>query len=219
MLKLELNDRKSHYLTRLGILNEVQALFQNTFNVDDNFGGISFDYGDDEIEHYSFAFHKVPSIPTFWKAGVTDNNIITDVVISSSAMNAIAYMSYKFKFYSKTANIMFLSTGSRLYDSHLDLIKSLKKKRITMIFNDDFFGKVTDIKVAAALLNQPIKFTVEQDNIIVSFKEKDITFDSLNLSLNTFRKAFNVRIPKLRTQKSRGVNYVQDHFENALKVN
>jgi hypothetical protein len=217
MLKLELNDRKSHYLTRLGILNEVQALFQNTFNVDDNVGGISFDYGDDEIEHYSFAFHKVPSIPTFWKAGDTDNNIITDVVISSSAMNSIAYMSYKFKFYSNTANILFLSTGSRLYDSHLDLIKTFKKKRITMIFNDDFFGKVADIKVAAALLNQPIKFTIEQDNIIIGFKEKDITFDSLNLSLNTFRKAFNVRIPKLRTQKSRSVNYVQEHFENAFK--
>lgn len=217
MINLELNDKKGHYLTRLGILDEVRALFHNTYNINENLGGISFDYGDCEIEHFSFAFHKVPSIPTFWKAGVTDSNIITDVIISSSAMNTIAYMSYKFKFYSKTANILFLSTGSRLYDCHLDLIKSLKKKRITLIFNDDFFGKVADIKVAAALLNQPIKFTVGQDNVIISFKEKDITFNSLNLSLNAFRKAFNVRIPKLRTQKSRGVNYVQDHFENAFK--
>lgn len=216
MLKLELNDRKAHYLTRLGVLNEVQALFQNTFNVDDNLGGISFDYGDDAIEHFSFAFHKIPSIPAFWKAGIMDSNIITDVIIGSSAMNIIAYMSYKFKYFSKKANILFLSTGSRLYDSQLDYIKTFKNKRITLVFNNDFFGRTADIKVAAALLNLPVKISLEQENVIITFKEQSITFDLLTLSLNTFIKAFSVRTPKLKTKKSKGVNYIQDHFKNAF---
>jgi hypothetical protein len=216
MLQLELNDRKAHYLTRLGVLNEVQALFQNTFNVDDNLGGISFDYGDDAIEHFSFAFHKIPSIPSFWKAGIIDSNIITDVIIGSSAMNIMAYMSYKFKYFSKKANILFLSTGSRLYDSQLDYIKTFKNKRITLVFNNDFFGRTADIKVAAALLNLPVKISLEQENVIITFKEQSITFDLLTLSLNTFIKAFSVRTPKLKTKKSKGVNYIQDHFKNAF---
>ncbi|RYX80006.1 hypothetical protein EON73_05890 [bacterium] len=213
---MELNDRKAHYLTRLGVLNEVQALFQNTFNVDDNLGGISFDYGDDTIEHFTFAFHKIPSIPAFWKAGIMDNNIITDVIIGSSAMNIIAYMSYKFKYFSENANILFLSTGSRLYDSQLEYIKTFKNKRITLVFNNDFFGRTADIKVAAALLNLPIKISLEQENVIITFKEQSITFDLLTVSLNTFIKAFSVRIPKLKTKKSKGVNYIQDHFKNAF---
>ncbi|RYX81527.1 hypothetical protein EON73_04755 [bacterium] len=217
MLKLELNDRKGHYLTRLGILNEVQALFQNTFNVEDNLDGIIFSYSDDEFEHFSFAFHKVPSVPTFWKAGIMENNLITDVVIGSSAMNIIAYMSYMFKSFSKTANILFLSTGNRLYNSHLEHIKTFNKKHITLVFDDDFYGKVADIKVAAALLNQPVKFNLRQEDVIISFKGKDIAFELLTLSLNAFRKAFKVRIPKLRTQKSKGVNYIQDHFKNGFK--
>lgn len=217
MLKPVLNDRKTHYFTRLGIIKEVQALFQNTCTFDDRLGGVFFDYGDDEIEHFSFGFHKVPSVPRFWKAGITDSNIITEVIIGSSAINIVAYMSYKLKFYSKNANILFLSTGSRLYDSHLDYIKNFKNKRITLVFNDDFYGKVADIKVAAALLNQPIKFRVEQDSVIIGFKEKEITFDLLNLSLNAFRKAFKVRIPLLRTQKSKSLNYIQDHFKNAFE--
>lgn len=217
MLRPELNDSKAHYLTKLGILKEVQALFQNNYKGNSNLGGIYFDYGDDEIEHFSFAFHKVPSVPTFWRAGIMESNITTDVIIGSSAMAIITYLSYNFKFYSEMPNILFLSTGTRLYDSHLEYIKTFKNKRITLVFNNDFLGKVADIKVAAALLNQPIRFKTEQDNVIVSFRDKEITFEMLNLSLNAFRKAFKVRISKLKTQKSEGVNFIQDHFKIAFE--
>ncbi|RYE22257.1 MAG: hypothetical protein EOP45_08455, partial [Sphingobacteriaceae bacterium] len=174
MLTPDFNDKKTHYLTRLGILPEVQALFYNTYEVDDSLGGIKFNYGDDEIEHFSFAFHKIPSVPTFWRAGVNDFNIITDVIIGSSAMNIIAFLSYKFKTYSSSASILFLSTGGRLFDSHLEYIKTFKKKKITLIYDDDFLGRVADIKVAAALLDSPITFSFKGEHIIIGFKGNSV---------------------------------------------
>lgn len=216
MLTEALNDRKSHYLTRLGILDDVQALFVNTYEIDATLGGILFDYGDDELEHYGFAFHKVPSVPTFWKAGCIDTNIVTDVIIGSSALNIIAYMSYKFRSYSENANILFLSAGSRLYNSHLDLIRSFKNKRITTIFDNDFLGKVADIKVASAFLGHNVVFTLDQDQVVVEYRESIHTFETSTLSLDAFRKAFKVRIPLLRTHKSKGLNFIQDHIKLAF---
>jgi hypothetical protein len=214
MLEPELNDKQNHYLTRLGIPSEVQALFYGTYKADHQLGGIYFEYSEGVIEHYNFGFHRVPSVPTFWRAGVLETNIITDIIIASSAMDIITFVSKKINTYSNNSNILFLASGTRLHNSHLALIKNFSTIKITMIFENSFLGSVSDIKVAAALLDQPIIFKVFQDTTTIKFKDKTFEFSTETLSLNSFRKAFKVRTPKLRTQKSKSINFLQDHLNN-----
>ena len=55
------------YLTRLGVLPEVQALFEDSYHTAGH-GDLIFDYGD-AVEHYGMAFHKIPVSNHCWLAG------------------------------------------------------------------------------------------------------------------------------------------------------
>ncbi|RYE26772.1 MAG: hypothetical protein EOP45_03295 [Sphingobacteriaceae bacterium] len=214
MQKMDLSGKQNHYLTRLGITEETQALFYGTYKVDTGSGGIYFEYGDAVVEQYNLGFHLIPSVPAFWKAGELETNIVSKIIIGSSALDIISYFSRKLNNYSDSTSLMFLSTGTRLYDAHLDLIRSFGKKEIILIFDNTFLGRISDIKVAAALMNLPIQFKVIAEEVIVKFKDKSISFDSLDFSLNAFRKEFNIRTPFLKTQKSKGLSFLQDQLNS-----
>lgn len=216
MQKPDLSGKQNHYLTRLGISEETQALFYGTYKADIDSGGIYFEYGDEVSEHYDLGFHLIPSVPAFWKAGELETNIVSKIIIGSSALDIISYFSRKLYNYSDSTNLMLLSTGARLYDAHLDSIRSFGKKEIILIFDDTFLGRISDIKVAAALMNLPIQFKLIAEQVVIKFRDKEISFNSLDVSLNAFRKEFDIRTPFLKTQKSKGLSFLQDQINFAI---
>lgn len=212
MQELDLRNKQNPYLTKLGISSEVQALFYGTYKTEEDSNSISFEYGEGAAEHYSLGFHRLPSVPKFWKAGVLETNIVTEIIIGYSALDVMTYLSKKLNTYSKNTNLLFLATGARLYDFHLDLIKTFNKKRITLIFDNTFLGRISDIKVAAAMMDQPIRFEIKNEDVTIQFKYKKAAFNFEDVSLNVFLREFKVRLHFLKTQKSKGITFLQDQI-------
>jgi len=67
-------------LITLGVPPELQAFF--------NLHELYFDY-DDTFEYFDFGFHLVPTNSGIWLAG---RPLTTDLIITSSAMEAIAFL-------------------------------------------------------------------------------------------------------------------------------
>lgn len=216
MQEPDLSGKQNHYLTRLGISAEVQALFYGTYKTDEESGDIYFEYSEGATERYSLRFHRLPSVPAFWKAGIQEKKIITEVIIGSSALDIIVYFSKKLSTFSLSSNLLFLASGARLYDFHLNLITTLGKKRITLVFDDTFLGRISDIKIAAAILNQPIHFEVVGEQVIIKFKDRKITFNAIDVSLNTFQRAFKIRTSCLKTYKPKKLSFLQDQIDSVL---
>ncbi|RZL69104.1 MAG: hypothetical protein EOO93_02500 [Pedobacter sp.] len=88
---------------------------------------------------------------------------------------------------------------------------------LTEIYDDDFLGCVADIKVAAALLDSPITFSFEGEHVIIGFKGNSVGFSMNTLSLNAFKLAFKLNVKRLKTKKSKGTNFIEDHLKNAFE--
>src|SRR5437868_1550822 len=96
------------YLTRLGVRTEVQRFFEPFTDVGEK--GLLFNYGD-AVEHYGFAFHRIPVSRNFWIAGNLNFAMVSQVVICSSAMEAVAFFHYHFTRFRCADNLLFLSGG------------------------------------------------------------------------------------------------------------
>ena len=121
------------FLTRLGIMPCVQEFFEPFFRAD-ALGNLLFDYGD-EIEHFGFAFHKVPSSVNFWMAGNRNFPQVRQVVICSSAMEALAWLNNKQSAVGCFDGLLLLSAGCRLCPAHTHWLNTnLPEKKYHFVF-------------------------------------------------------------------------------------
>lgn len=176
-------------LTGLGVLPEVQALF--------NTAVLAFDYGDAR-EYFDPPVHVVPTTNNLWLAG---NSSATEIVVTSSAMEAIAYFSLNWSRHPRPGNVGFVALGNLMSSRQLDWVRSnYPKRKFTLAFGADLVGRATDIKVAARLKGIAVSLRWMVNSVNVQFKEKSFIFQPDELSLNAFELTFGVRT-RIRTRK------------------
>jgi len=199
------------YLTRLGVRAEVQEFFASFYQADTN-GNLVFDYGG-ETEAYGFAFHRVPVSGGLWVAGQENSRLAGQVFICSSAMEALSFLAFRYTAYPDTSGLLFISIGPGLNDSHLQPVcSSLPEKKCTLLFGNDFVGKVTDLKIAAGIRKVPVA-VYEQDGICtVNFRNRNYSFHTDAFSLNAFEKQAGYRF-NIRTLKPKGFNTFFDQLK------
>ncbi|WP_184549852.1 hypothetical protein [Mucilaginibacter sp. FT3.2] len=188
------------YLSRLGVPIEVQSFFR-PFHHPDPRGNLIFSYGD-AVEHFGFAFHKIPNPDEFWMAGNLNRHMISDVFIAGSAMECIAFLSLHPTWLTKEDHILFLSMGTLPKNSQLEWIcRNLGNKTYHLLFGRDLLGRGCDLKVAAALRGWPIEIAVMDEVVQVVFRHAIYTFQTNRFSLHAFEKAAGYRFA-MRTHKS-----------------
>ncbi|GAA3989419.1 hypothetical protein [Mucilaginibacter dorajii] len=179
-------------LTRLGVSVEIQAFFCAT-------GDLLFDYGGQQ-EHYGSGFHKIPTTPNLWVAG---NETANEVIVSYSAMEAMAFIAINRARYANLQQLSFVAIGNQLQQGQVDwLRKTFPKRRFTLLFGKDELGHLTDIKVAAGIRNTPIHIyhTGQSHQLIIDHKGKLVIFKYGEISLNRYKQAFHIR-DRIRTRK------------------
>jgi hypothetical protein len=177
-------------LTRLGISPEIQAFFNIS-------GRVSFDYGDQQ-EHYSDQFHVVPSTHNLWMAG---NQNATHVIISYSAMEAMAYIMLKRHHYPRLEQLAIVAIGNRFHTAQSTWMRdNLQSRKFTLVFGNDLVGRITDIKLAAGIKNIPIRVFHSGCEIQIQCGNLLRVFDQEQISLHFFQEAFGIR-PRFRTGK------------------
>ena len=147
------------YLTHLGVRQEVQDFFAPFIRSDNN-NNLLFDYGD-VVEHFGMAFHRIPVSENFWIAGSTNFSTVSQVVICSSAMEAIAFFHYNYYRCSRPGQLLFLSTGTQpMAEQFLWLRNNLADKEFLLVFGDDLLGRIAALKTAAAIRALPLSVAV-----------------------------------------------------------
>ncbi|MDB4926738.1 hypothetical protein [Mucilaginibacter sp.] len=177
-------------LTGLGIPLEIQAFFNATAD-------LSFYYGD-QSELYGESFHIVPSTKNLWFAG-TQN--ATHLIITYSVMEAMAFITFNRHRYPRLEQLAFIAIGNKLHAEQGDWIRqSFPGRKVILVFGKDLVGHVTDIKIAAAIKNIPIRILYKDNEIHIYRNDSLKVFDQELVSLHAFQEAFAIR-PRFRTGK------------------
>lgn len=179
-------------LTGLGIHAAVQEFFDS--------GALCFRYGDD-YESFGADYHLVPTTPNLWIAG---KELSREVVITSSAMEAFAYLSVNLHRYPDLDHLSFIAIGNLPNYAQLNWIRShYPKQKFTLVFGNDLLGRLADIRVAAGLKNHRAKMTHMGQEIQISYRNILYTFGQDRLSLSAFEKVSGLRTG-FRTAKPKG---------------
>src|SRR5258708_5494632 len=121
-------------LTRLGVPPEIQAFFNASAE-------LSFNYGDTD-EYYGDGVHKVPTTQNLWVAG---NETASNVIITYSAMEAIAFITINRQHYPKLEQLTFIAIGNKLQPEQVNwIVQNFRKRRFTLVFGKDLIGHITD---------------------------------------------------------------------------
>lgn len=180
------------FLTRLGVEEQVQEFFEPFYRADD-LGNLFFDYGDG-LEHFGFAFHKVPLSQNFWMAGNRNFSQVRSVILCASALEAISWLKNKQAAFGSFDGLLFLSVGAAVRDAHgIWLNKNLRSKDFRLAFGHDLLGRMADLKLAAAIRGWPLAIYHEDDKLLVGFRSRVFSFSQENFSLNAFEKAAKYR--------------------------
>jgi hypothetical protein len=192
-------------MTGLGIPEEFQALFK--------LDSLVFDYGD-AIEHFGQDFHLIPTTKNLWVAG---DATASEVIITSSAMEAIAFLTIHRQRYPKPGQLTFISIGNKLQDEQLEWVRSTyTKRKFTLVFGNDYIGRLTDIKIAAGLKSKPISIYYYGQQTIIRSGAAEKTFSNQEASLYAFERAFGWR-SGIRCRKPINHNNFLDELKNGTR--
>jgi len=177
-------------LTRLGVPEALQAWFNCQQE-------LVFDYGGAN-EIFTTGFHKVPTTANLWLGG---NRSASEVVITHSAMEAIAFLTLHADHYPRPDTLSFIATGNLPGMDQLQWIRqNFKKRKFTLVFGSDLLGALTDIKVAAGLKGHGTRLLVNNDDVRIQMKTQVRILSVPQVSLHAFEKAFGLRMG-IRTRK------------------
>ena len=196
----------SEVLIRLG----VPPSFLAWFNCAD---ACEFPYGDAR-EIFKDRFHKVPTTVNLWFAG---HRSASEVVITHSAIEAIAFLSLNTDHYPNLESVSFIATGNLPGMAQLQWIRrNFQKRKFTLVFGNDLLGALTDIKVAAGLKGHGTRIWLSGDVVRIQMKTQQHLFSIPEVSLHAFEKAFGLRM-NIRTRKpNRVVNFLDQLTPNQL---
>jgi len=181
------------YLERLHVRPEVQEFF-SLFYDSDAAGDLCFPYNPD-FEHYGFGFHRVPSSGGCWLAGNLCFDQVAQLVVCSSAMEALAWLNCKLDGEGDPFSMLFFSAGASVSNEQLIMLrKHFSRKRIVMVLGNDLLGRLSAVKLAAALRGQKLQIRyLAEEKVQILFRGQTYLFSPENLSLNALEKLSGFR--------------------------
>lgn len=176
-------------LAKLGVPPELQAFF--------DLRDLCFAYGDEQ-EVYGQGFHLVPVTSDLWMAG---SYPATELIITPSAMEAIAYMTLNSWRHPEGSRLSFIAVGLRPQPEQLYWIsRYCLKRKITLVLPDDLCGRIADIVIAAGIRGRPVRPVWKWPGVQLMLNNQVIELTAEKLSLNAFEKSASIRTG-IRTRK------------------
>lgn len=176
-------------LKRLGVPRNVRLFFEPFYQVQTD-GSIIFPFGD-EFEHVAFNFHRVPTAVNPWIAGSGPL-----AFISFSAIEAISFLSCSVHTFTDLQLLRFIAVGN-----HWENMPAITGK-VSLLFGKDILGRLTDVKVSAALRTKRIAIGYSGDE---EFLIDGHSFSESHLTLSAFERSLGFR-SGIRTVKPRNFN-------------
>jgi hypothetical protein len=192
-------------LKRLGVSPEIQAFFSLSAD-------LTFNYGDD-VEEFDEAFHRVPTTQNLWVAGAEQAD---HIIITYSAMEAVAFLCFNRHRYPNLGQLAFIAIGNKLQPEQVTWIRqTYPGANFTMVFGRQMIDQITAIKLAAGIKKFPVQVYYENDRVIILHHNVQRVFDAERLSLHAFQETFGLR-PRFRTGKPIQALTFLDQLKNNL---
>jgi hypothetical protein len=189
-------------LDRLGVSKELQAYF--------DLQELCFNYGEEQ-EVFGEDFHLIPLTRDLWMNG---NYPATELIVTSSAMEAVAYMALNAWRHPAGASLSFIAVGLRPYPEQWQWIgRYCLKRKITLIFPNDLCGRLADIVIAAGIRNRPVRPVWYQGRVQLRLPNMTVELPAEKISLSAFEKASAIRTA-VRTCKPRSFNTFLDQLRH-----
>lgn len=202
------------YLTRLKVKPAVQRFFEPYYFSHES-GDLLFPYGD-AVEHFGLAFHKVPVSDALWFGGNLQFSQVRQVMICSSAMEAISWLNNNYSSFGSLDNLLFVATGVSVCSEHIRFMNEhLQGKTFALLFGRDLLGHVADLKIAAGIRKVPVAIYFNSgEQLRVTFRSQVYNFDQAEFSLAAFERVTKFRF-KIPAYMPKGF----DSFFDQLKAN
>lgn len=177
------------YLKKIGISAEVLAFFHAH--------DLHFDYGHDQ-EVFAPGFHYVPTTTHVWLAG---NQDAPEVIITLSAMEALAWYATNQNRYRDPAALAFISLGNLPSEKQLGwLLREFPKRKFSLVLGNHLLGCLADIKVALSIAGKPVALRWQKEKVGVGLDDRTVYLDAAECSLNRLEKITGIRTG-VRTRK------------------
>jgi hypothetical protein len=194
-----------NYLKRLDIHPDVRSFFE-PFIHKITAEEIIIDYHE-SIEHTTADFHRIPITENHWTAGHTAT--ASHIIISGSAMDAIAWLSQNHTRYHNLNDLCFISIGAYPTTTHAEIIQQYAPhKKIHFLFSNDPTGALCDLKLASYIKGLPLKIAHHNHQYHILFQHKIYILNHLSLSALEKASRHNFHIRTHKPQKH-GTYYQQ----------
>jgi hypothetical protein len=185
-------------LTAMGVPDSIRVFFAAD--------KLIFNYGS-EWESFGENFHFVPVTSGLWTAG---SQMGSELLITPSAMEAVAYLSLNVYRYPDLHKLCFIALGNLPQQSQLNyLFRHFRKMKWTLLFGCGPLGALADIRVAAARLNRQVLFNLDGKGVRVSCNGTDHLIALDKLSLSAFEKISGMRSLAATRKPKYFVNYLE----------
>lgn len=169
-------------MAKLGVPAELQALF--------NSPDCLFDFGD-STEHFGAGFHRVPTSQNVWRVA---GDAVTEIVITHSAMEGLAYITLNRHLHKGLENMAFVAIGNYPHTLQMGWLReNFRKRKFTLVFSNCILGTLADIRVVTGLRKLPVRMHLQQNSIGLVCKGCYRVIEQSSLSLYVFEKTFGIR--------------------------
>ena len=136
----------------------------------DILGDLLFDYHNGQSEYFGAKGHLVPPDGGFWSSRSVDLNIISQVYICSSAMEAIAFLYFNAARFNRQREILFIAIGPR-YTYPVELFKQLGKVRINLVLGNSLIDILCAVRFCMDYKCTEVHFTLQDESVVFRFSE------------------------------------------------
>jgi hypothetical protein len=148
-------------------------------------GRLIFDYNSGPSERFGKDGHLIPISAGFWCSRMVDLNIIREVFICLSAMDAIAFLHFNAARFSRSDELLFMAfTPGRNYPK--EVFKELRKVKINLLLGNDLLDVLQTIRFCMDHKSIKVHFILEDELVVFRFTERVFFISQHRLSLRQF---------------------------------
>jgi hypothetical protein len=155
-------------------------------------GSLLFDYYNGQSEHFGENGHLVPLDGGFWSSRSVDFNIISQVYICSSAMEAIAFIHFNSSRFNRPCELLFVAISPH-YTYPGEIFKELGKVKINLVLGCGLIDTLRAIRFCMDYHGIEVRFTFQDEYIVFRFSELVLSIPQHCLSLRKIFLMANIR--------------------------
>ncbi|RZK98183.1 MAG: hypothetical protein EOO89_32455, partial [Pedobacter sp.] len=133
-------------------------------------GSLLFDYYNGQSEYFGENGHLVPLNGGFWSSRSVDLNIISQVFICSSAMEAIAFIHFNSCRFNRPYELLFIAISPH-YTYPGEIFKELGRVKISLVMGCGLVDTLRAIRFCMDCHGIEVHFTFQDEYIVFGFSE------------------------------------------------